>query len=163
MPMDLVGIDKSAAIRIEPDGRMSSDEFVDFCQANSQWRIERAADGKINITPPVGFDTGNIDIEAAAQLRNWAKRDRRKFAPICSEFVIEIKSPSDSLRSLKRKMQGWIDNGAELGWLILPDTKSIVIFRAGMTPVTVEGASNLAGEGPVSGFKLDLTDIWPTL
>jgi Uma2 family endonuclease len=201
MPMDLVGIEKSASIRIEPEERMSADEFFDFCQANSLWQIERSADGEIIIMPPVGLDSGEYEIDVAAQLRDWARRDRRgkaygpntgfdlpngamrapdaawvsarrsaaltpeqrkKFAPICPEFVVEIKSPSDSVPRLKRKMIEWIDNGAELGWLIIPDTRTVHIYRPGVPVETIQGASRLAGEGPVQGFELDLTDIWST-
>jgi Uma2 family endonuclease len=203
MPMDLMGIGKSAAIRIEPriepDERMSADEFFDFCQVNSDWQIERWADGEIVVMPPVGLDSGNYEVEAAAQLRNWARRDRRgkaygpntgfelpkgamlapdaawvsferlaalspeqrrKFAPVCPEFVVEIQSPSDSVARLKRKMAEWIDNGAELAWLILPDAKTVLVYRPGAPVEAVEGAATIAGEGPVSGFELDLTDIW---
>ncbi len=202
--MDLVGIGKSASILIEPliepDERMSSDEFFDFCQANSEWQIERSADGKILIMPPVGYESGEHEADVVGQLRAWAKRDRRgkvfgpntgfelpngamrapdaawvslnrdatltpaerrKFAPVCPEFVIEIKSPSDSPARLKRKMQEWIDNGAQLGWLILPETRTVHIYRAGLPVESVTGVSELAGEGPVAGFELDLSDIWP--
>jgi Uma2 family endonuclease len=200
MPMmDLVGIDKTAAIRMEPDEPMSPDEFFDFCQANSLWQIERSADGEIIIMPPAGSESGYSSLEVSGQLRAWARNDSRgrafdsstgftlpngavrspdaswvskartatltseqkkKFAPVCPEFVVEIKSPSDSLPRLKRKMHEWIDNGALLGWLILPETETVQIFRPGLPPEARQGISALAGEGPVEGFELDLTDIW---
>ncbi len=199
MPMDLVGLEKSASITIEPDERMSADEFFDFCQANADWQIERSADGEIIIMPPVGLDCGEDEADVVAQLRIWAKRDRggkaygpntgfelpkgamrapdaawvslkrlevltpeqrTRFAPLCPEFVVEIKSPSDSLARLKRKMVEWLENGAELAWLIVPDTKTVYIYRLGSPVEVIEGASRLLGEGPVEGFELDLTDLW---
>jgi len=54
--------------------------------------------------------------------------------------------------------------GVELGWLIQPDRETIYIYRAGQTePEKRTGITKLAGEGPVNGFELDLTDIWASL
>ncbi len=201
--MDLIGIEKSASIRIEPgsapDARMSPEEFFRFCQANSEWQIELSAEGEILIMPPAGYDSGYYEGEVLAQLRNWARRDgrgrsfgpstgfllpngailapdaawvsnarasvltpaqRRKFAPVCPEFVMEVKSPSDSLPRLKRKMREWIDNGAMLGWLILPDEEIVLVFRQASPVEVIESTTSIAGEGPVQGFELDLTEIW---
>jgi Uma2 family endonuclease len=99
-----------------------------------------------------------------ARLARLSKEQRRKFLPICPEFVIEIMSPSDRLRDAKEKMKEWMRGGVELGWLIQPDRETIYIYRAGQTePEKRTGITKLAGEGPVNGFELDLTDIWAGL
>jgi Uma2 family endonuclease len=87
--------------------------------------------------------------------------ERASFGPVCPEFVVEVKSRSDSLRRLKLKMQEYIENGAELGWLIVPKSRTVFIYRPGVPEETLVGVSKLAGEGPVAGFELDLTEIWP--
>ncbi len=86
--------------------------------------------------------------------------DKNKFAPVCPEFLIEVRSKSDSLPELQRKMKNWIANGAELAWLIDPANEVSFIYRSGRSEETIEGLSRkLFGEGPVLGFELDLSRI----
>ncbi len=89
-----------------------------------------------------------------------SKADQERFAPICPDFVIELRSPSDKLTPLREKMRLWIANGAELAWLIDPQRQGVEIYRPGREPEIVEGASAVEGEGPVTGFVLDLGRIW---
>lgn len=90
--------------------------------------------------------------------------DKDRFAPICPEFVIEVRSKSDNLDSLKKKMKAWIANNATLAWLIDPIEKNCYIFRADGSVQTNKGFEvNLLGEGPVSGFELDLSALNDTL
>jgi Uma2 family endonuclease len=56
-------------------------------------------------------------------------------------------------------MHEWIDNDARLGWLILPDSKTVYIYRPGQEPEFLTNTTQLKGEGPVEGFVLDLTEI----
>lgn len=99
-----------------------------------------------------------------ARISQLSKEQRRKFLPVCPEFVIEVMSPSDRLKPALEKMQAWIDAGVELGWLIHPDTETVYIFRARQAePEKRTGINKLAGEGPVAGFEADLTDIWAGL
>ena len=80
---------------------------------------------------------------------------------ICPEFVIELRSPSDRPTALKAKMAEWIANGAQLGWLIDPEARTVAIYRVGQAaPELLEKPAKLAGEGPVAGFILELADIW---
>jgi Uma2 family endonuclease len=101
-----------------------------------------------------------------ASLVSWprwnalSKRDQERFAPICPEFVIELRSPSDSLTELQAKMRIWIANGAQLAWLIDPSRQTVEIYRPGREPEILEGGSCIEGEGPVAGFVLDLARIW---
>ena len=76
------------------------------------------------------------------------------------DFVIELKSATDRIRTLREKMREWIANGAQLGWLIDPETRSLEIYRAGREPETLTAQDALSGERPVEGFVLDLTSIW---
>ena len=97
------------------------------------------------------------------QLSLLTKNQLKKFVPVVPEFVVEVRSPSDRLSRLKRKMEEWIANGVQLGWLIDGDTKSIFIYRPGAEVEERQGVSHLDGEGPVNGFRLDLTHIWEGL
>jgi Uma2 family endonuclease len=97
-------------------------------------------------------------------LAKLSKDQRRKFPPLVPEFVVEVLSPSDRLNALKEKMADWIANGAQLGWLIDADNRTIYVFRPGQSaPEKVVGVSTLAGEGPIGGFAIDLATIWAGL
>jgi Uma2 family endonuclease len=85
----------------------------------------------------------------------------RGFSPICPEFVVELRSPGDSLQALRRKMQHWIANGAELAWLIDPERKIVEVYRPSQTePDVHDQPTAVYGEGPVGGFALELARIW---
>jgi Uma2 family endonuclease len=88
------------------------------------------------------------------------ENERQSFAPICPEFVIELRSRTDSLPALQAPMQMWIANGAELAWLIDPSRKTVEIYRRGRPAEEQEGHSAVYGEGPVDGFVLELGRIW---
>ncbi len=97
------------------------------------------------------------------KLTKLSKTERRGFARIVPEFVIELKSPTDSYSKLQLKMQDWIRNGVELGWLIDPDKQTVLIYRSdSAAPELHERAAGtlLAANGPVQGFVLDLEPIW---
>jgi Uma2 family endonuclease len=82
---------------------------------------------------------------------------------VCPAFVIELRSHSDRLRTLRAKMREYIENGAQLGWMIDPETKTVEVYRTGLEPELLSGLESLAGEGPVNGFVLDLRKIWDPL
>ncbi len=92
--------------------------------------------------------------------------DRATFSrywPVCPNFVIELRSQSDRIRVLREKMTEWLDNGAQLGWLLDPEVRSVEIYRPGVEAETLFGISSIAGEGPVEGFVLDLPPVWDPL
>jgi Uma2 family endonuclease len=97
------------------------------------------------------------------RLASLTKAEKELFGRLCPDFVIELKSPSDRLRSLKSKMDEWIANGAQLGWLIVPETRTVYIYWPGTPPEELSGVDFVAGEGLVAGFRLDLADIWEGL
>jgi Uma2 family endonuclease len=100
---------------------------------------------------------------------SWVSRERwesltpeqkKGFVPLCPDFVIELRSESDSLATLQTKMCEYIDNGTRLGWLIDPRNRRVEIYR----PATeVEGLVNpiaLSGEEVLPGFILNLKRVW---
>ena len=98
-----------------------------------------------------------------SRVNSLSKEQKRKFPPLCPDFVVELMSPSDRLSKLKAKMQEWIDNGAQLGWLLDPDHRVAHIYRAGREPEQILDPERLFGEDPVAGFVLELADIWAGL
>lgn len=85
---------------------------------------------------------------------------RKKFAPICPEFVIELRSQSDSLKELKTKMEEYIKNGTRLGWLIDRVQGKVYIYRTKAAVEELDNPTTLSGEDILSGFVLDLSGIW---
>jgi Uma2 family endonuclease len=91
---------------------------------------------------------------------NLTPEQQEKFPPICPDFVVELRSPSDSLKLLQEKMQEYIDNGTRLGWLINRKDKRVEIYRQGQDKEVLESPMSLSGENVLSGFILKLKSIW---
>ena len=85
---------------------------------------------------------------------------RKKFAPICPEFIIELRSETDNLKILQEKMQEYIDNGTQLGWLIDRKQWKVFIYRPGQAVEELDNPQTLTGDDLLPGFILDLSLIW---
>ncbi|MEC4989048.1 MAG: Uma2 family endonuclease [Oscillatoria sp. PMC 1068.18] len=81
---------------------------------------------------------------------------QEKFAPICPDFVIELRSRTDSLAQLQEKMQEYLDSGLRLGWLIDPQNQQVEIYRQNQVREIVELPTTLSGENVLPGFSLEL-------
>jgi Uma2 family endonuclease len=100
---------------------------------------------------------------AWVKLERWnalTPEQQKKFAPICPDFVVELRSPSDTLEPLKTKMQEYIDNGALLGWLIDRKRQRVYIYRPGVFVECLDNPATVSGESVLAGFVLDLSKIW---
>ncbi len=96
-------------------------------------------------------------------LERWqalTQDQRRSFAPLCPDFVLELRSSSDSLSTLQDKMQEYIDNGARLGWLIDPMEKTVHIYRPGHSVERRDNPDTVSGAPVLSGFVFQLREIW---
>jgi len=100
---------------------------------------------------------------------SWIRRDRvaalpreqqKRFYHLCPDFVIELRSSTDRIRRLQAKMEEYVANGAELGWLIDPEDRTVWIYRPGRPVECVVNPERIPGEGPVAGFVLELAEIW---
>ncbi len=88
-----------------------------------------------------------------------SRDDRRRFAPICPDFVVELTSPSDTRAETRKKLVEYLEQGARLGWLLDPDAGEVDIYRPGRLPETLTRPATLSGEGVLPGFVLDLQGI----
>ena len=100
---------------------------------------------------------------------SWVKRTRlaaltpqqkQRFLPLCPDFVLELRSPSDRMKPLQDKMQEYIENGAGLGWLIDPEDRQVFIYQAEKAVIKLEQPEFLAGESVLPEFKLELQRLW---
>jgi len=82
------------------------------------------------------------------------------FIPLCPDFVVELRSKTDTLKGLRAKMSEYITNGAQLGWLIDPKNKQVEIYCPGQAVEVLENPQTLSGEEILPGFSLNLQRIW---
>jgi len=95
-----------------------------------------------------------------SKLKRFSTVEQEKFLPLCPDFVIELKSPTDRLADLKKKLKEYIDNGARLGWLLNPEARQVLIYRPGRAVEVVNHPEAVSGEPELPGFVLDLKAIW---
>jgi Uma2 family endonuclease len=114
-----------------------------------------------------GFSLPDVSVRAAdaawVQLSRWealTPDQQSGYAPLCPDFIIELRSPSDKLPSLQAKMAQWITNGAEVAWLIDPIDKAVTIHRPGDQPEHLAHPTSVQGTGPIARFELVMSRIW---
>ena len=129
--------------------------------------IWRRANGGVSFSSSTGFlmPNGAMRSPDACWISDarWATvttEQKKKFPPVTPDFVVEIRSASDSLKVLKAKMLEWVDNGVQLGWLIDIQNKQALIYRADGSIDVVEGFDQkLNGEQVMRGFEFDLGQL----
>jgi Uma2 family endonuclease len=117
--------------------------------------------------PTTGFKLPDTSVRSAdtawvswPRLNALSETDLEGYAPVCPEFIIEVRSKTDRLRPLKAKMEQWIANGAELAWLIDPIERSVTIYRINEEPEHLTDPTSVQGTGPIPGFELVMSRIW---
>lgn len=99
----------------------------------------------------------------------WVRQDRwdaltpeqqEGFAPLCPDFIVELRSTHDNLSLLQVKMQEYMSNGTCLGWLIDRKNQTVEIYRQGQAVEILHRPLSLSGEDVLPGFVLDLTEVW---
>ena len=131
------------------------------------WLWNRQVRLGVSFDSSAGFTLPNGAIRSPDA--SWIKQERwdtlntsqkRIFAPLCPDFVIELCSPSDRLIDVQIKMQEYLNNGTRLGWLIDPESKSPQIYRKNQRVEVQNAPNSLSGEDILPGFELDLQEIW---
>jgi Uma2 family endonuclease len=89
-----------------------------------------------------------------------SKEQRAKFPPLCPDFVVELRSPSDDLETLQEKMEEYLANGTLLGWLIDPHEKKVYVYRPAEEVRCLEAPQQVSGDPLLPGFVLDLRKVW---
>ena len=189
------------ALRLSPVAQLTDDLLTELSSLNDALRLERNAEGELEILPPAQPITGNQNAGITARLALWAEEDgvgvafdssagftlpngavrspdaswilksrlaelteeqRQGFWHICPDFVIELRSSSDRLSVLRRKMEEYIENGARLGWLIDPldPLCRVYVYRPNVSAEVLDRPETLSGEPELPGFKLDLKLVW---
>jgi len=142
-------------------GERSGEVFGQLYVWNRQSQGGHALDSSTGFTLPDGSvlspDASWISHERWGVL---SREEREKFAPVCPEFVVEVKSPSDRLPTLRDKMEVWMSNGCRLGLLIHPERETVFIYRAdGSRDERHDFGRRVSGEDVLPGFELDLSAL----
>ena len=96
-------------------------------------------------------------------LTRWqalSSAERKSFPPLCPDLVVELRSESDRLSDLQEKMIEYLQNGAQLGWLIDPLLQHVHVYKPGQEPEVHAAPDSLSGGDVLPGFVLDLRAIW---
>jgi Uma2 family endonuclease len=97
---------------------------------------------------------------ARSRLIELSQEQKRKFLPLCPDFVLELRSPTDSVTALQERMKEYIANGTQLGWLIVPDKRHVYIYRPNEPVECLENCASISGETVLPGFVLSFQEIW---
>jgi len=98
------------------------------------------------------------------KLERWnalSAEQQKRFAPICPDFVVELKSPSDNLQTLKEKMEEYMNEpGIQLGWLIDRKQRKVYIYRPGLPEECLDNPASVSDELVLPGFILNMSKVW---
>ena len=86
--------------------------------------------------------------------------EQEKFPPLCPDFVVELRSRTDRLVNLQRKLEEYMANGAQLGWLIDPQERQVYVYRPGADAEQLNAPQTISGDPVLRGLTLDLQEIW---
>lgn len=150
--------------------RINDRKFQDLCKKNPESRIERTSEeAKLGVLfdsstafklPSSAIRSPDIAFVRTKKWNSISKEEKKKFPPLCPDFVIELLSDSDSMLLAKEKMDEWMKNGCELAWLIDLDSEKIYIYRKSEAIQELKGLKHiLSGESILPGFKLNLKEI----
>ena len=112
------------------------------------------------ILPNGAIRSPDVSWVKKSRLATLTPEQKQRFLPLCPDFVIELRSPSDNLIALQDKMQEYIENGASLGWLIDTETRQVLVFQPQKKLFSLEKPEVLSANEVLMGFELDMQKIW---
>lgn len=152
-------------IIMSPTGSETGNRNFDLIAQLAIWTKQNGTG--IGFDSSTGFTLPNGAIKSAdaawMKLEKWeaiAPEKKEKFAPVCPDFVVELRSASDNLQPLKDKLQEYIDNGASLGWLIDRKNRQVYVYRPNLEVECLDNPATVSGQSVLPGFVLDLGTIW---
>ena len=139
----------------------NSDLIIQIGNWNRQYKLGKVFDSS------GGFKLSNNAVRSPdvswIPISKWnslSKEQRRKFAPIDPDFVLELMSPTDNLDDVQNKMKEYMNCGVRLGWLINPDRRQVEIYRQGKNKEILDNPQTLSGEDILPGLIVDLSEIF---
>ena len=199
IPPEAPGPYAPVVLRLDPIVRLSDDQIEVLSSINEALRIERNAQGDLELQYLQPAVIAHLNAVIAASLGTWARQDgsgvgfgssvgltlpdgalrspsaswilksrlagltedqRRGFPPISPDFAIELRSSSDRLTVLRRKMDEYMENGVRLAWLIDTIDCRAHIYRPGVQVEVLDRPDSLSGDPELPGFILNLIPVW---
>lgn len=142
-------------------GYYNSELNAEFVVWNRQTKLGVVFDSSTGFKLPNGGDR-SPDV-AWVRKERWdalTPEQKKKFPPIAPDFVLELMSPTDTLREIQAKMQEYMTSGVRLAWLIDPEGRRVEIYRPGQDIEVVDAPETLSGEDVLPDFVLNLRAIW---
>ncbi|MCA1995505.1 MAG: Uma2 family endonuclease [Coleofasciculus sp. S288] len=142
-------------------GNRNVEIATEFVIWNRQTKLGKVFDSSTCFKLPNGADR-SPDVSWIRQER-WdtlTSEEKEKFPPIAPDFVLELMSPTDSLKVTQDKMKEYMENQVRLGWLIDPKTRRVEIYRQGQDVEILKSPTLLSGEDVLPGFILNLQLVW---
>lgn len=151
-------------ILMSPTGSIGGGFNADVTTALNVWNRQSGLGKVFESSSGFKLPDGSIRSPDVSWIRKerWnaiSREEKLKFAPICPDFVIEIRSVSDGLQYLVDKMKGYVANGAQLGWLIDSFDEKVHVFRIDGTVEIKQINEILSDEEILPGFSIDLTEF----
>ena len=125
------------------------------------------ANGGIVFGPDLGVQFADMEMRgpdcawlSSARYSAAGGMEDDSFLEVCPEFVAELRSKSDRASRIEAKMEFWMSRGAELGWLIDPRRKLVVVYRQGREAEVLLRPEWMEGDGPLAGFRMQMGEFW---
>ncbi len=153
-------------ILMSPAGSFSDSFNFEISLVLGSWLRDNKIPGKA-FGPSAGFTLPNGAVRspdvAWVNRQKWdalSREEKERFAPVCPDFVIEVRSKTDSLIYLQNKMQEYLANGCRLAWLIDRISEKVFVYESGCAIVEYSSLDiRLSGEPVFQGFVLNLAEI----
>ena len=155
----------SEIVIMPPTGGETGSRNVRLTAQVARWADEDGSgvvfDSSTGFTLPSGaVRSPDVAWVARQRLAGLSAQQKRRFLPLCPDFVIELCSPSDSPAYVQRKMEEYQANGARLGWMIDPDRRQVAIYHTEGRVEWLERPAEIAGDPVLPGFVLALGATW---
>jgi Uma2 family endonuclease len=164
-------IERSAAgdlIIMSPEGGSSGHGSIELAYHFQDWARRDGTGRSFGsstgfILPNKAMRSPDVSWVTNKRLARLTERQWNKFLPLCPDFALELRSPSDRLPMLKEKMEEYIENGARLAWLLDPIAKTVHVYRPGALPEVMKNPAVVSGDPILPGFSLDVRQIWAAM
>jgi Uma2 family endonuclease len=142
-------------------GMNNADLLIQLGIWNRQYKLGIVCDSSTGFILPNGaIRSPDVSWIAQARVAQFSKEEKAKFLPLTPDFVLELMSPSDQLKTTQAKMSEYRDNGVKLGWLINPQQQQVEIYRPAKPVEVVNKPSFLSGEDILPNLVIELDFIW---
>ncbi|HEX8422309.1 MAG TPA: Uma2 family endonuclease, partial [Pyrinomonadaceae bacterium] len=152
-------------IIMPPTGGMSGVRNATLGARLTIWALENKSGKAFDSSTVFALPNGAKRSPDFAWVRNerWdalSEDEQERFPPLCPDFVVELRSRTDSLKNLREKMEEYVMNGAQLGWLIDPLERKVYVYRPSAPVAELDHPQTVSGEPLLRGLELDLQEIW---